>query len=262
MMHMSVIVRTWTLIVLVVMLSYCGGQQIPTTDITTTSSNSESINSEKLKGTPFEGLEEGDELAWYFFSCGSYQTLTIDTYPIQIFAAFFTPSQEEIIQEGIDIANQSMGLTYFELTEDWNDADAIIYKVSAIEDINFDLSFPEALGKVIGLQSHFNNHRYSEVTSPDWVMELTPIGINKWIVAHELGHAAGIVNHQLIDYKNDTLLPLEENSLMAANINLADPELYDYNIMMQTQGDILLSHLGEDGDEVIGLTNCDMFSDT
>jgi len=206
--------------------------------------DSQVVNTEKLIGTPFEGLSTGDDFAWSFFLCNQYQTVFIDEFPIKIFVAFFTKAEEGLIQEGIDVANEAMGFVAYELTNEWNDRLRVIYKVSEIVRENgFD---PNARGYTISEIYQFNNFITARKQNADWAIELIFSGIRKWTVAHELGHASGIGSHALIDYENDKLLELEENSLMRV-IRSDPPALTDYSFMMKKQAEIMQDHLGEVG---------------
>ena len=41
----------------------------------------DTVNTEKLIGTPFEGMTRGDDLQWGTFLCGQYRTETVDSLP-------------------------------------------------------------------------------------------------------------------------------------------------------------------------------------
>lgn len=233
-------IKKLPLIVLLVLYSLvfysCGGS---TSNNTTDNQELEqTINTQKLVGTPFEGLEIGDDFTGYEFICGQYKTETIDTFPIYIFAAFFTDSEEEIIQEGIDIANEAIGFTAYELTDTWSDDVRIIYKVRDVEG---------GKGEINSSDNYYNGNIYSELIASDWIMRIENYPFSKWLVAHELGHATGISSHALIDYDNNTTIDLEENSLMKPTIP-STPVLNDYNYMMNMQGQIMQNHLGEIGE--------------
>lgn len=205
----------------------------------------DTVNTEKLIGTPFEGMETGDDLAWDTFLCGQYRTETIDELPIKIFTAFFTEAQEAIIQEGIAIANEAMGIEAYVLTDEWRDDLRVIYKVMEIAD--GDVTLPLAGGVTLPLYFDFNNKTWAEQIALDWGVELRTWDVTEWNVAHELGHTSGIAEHMKIDYENDELLELEENSLMSGNVWLGNPALDDYNFMMTTQAEFIQAHLGENG---------------
>lgn len=233
-------------------LASCGGAEWPeceTCGATTTSETSDEINIEKLVGTPFEGLTTGDDFPYYFFICDQYRTESIDSFPIPIFLAFFTEEQEAAISEGIEIANQSIGFTAYELSNVWIEDIRVIYRVANLDD---------ASGQTRYFSQYFNSRIRSEAVPMDWTIVLTSTGINKWVVAHELGHATGISGHYLIDYENDTISDLEENSLMEP-ILPTNPVLNDYEFMMSTQGEIMMNHLGESG-TLLG-SDCDGLKD-
>lgn len=227
---------------------------------------SEVVNIDKLIGTPFESLVAdagtlegsnlvyGDSFADNYFVCGQYKTDTIDTFPIKIFAALFWDADDDAIQEGIALANDAIGFTAYEYTETWSDDVRVIYAVSE-----------NSIGAGAGAETRpvyhsFNGTNYSEVITPDWAIIIEKSGrgfIDKYEVAHELGHATGIQNHQLIVYEDDTRTDLENNSLMTGgNIDLTDPALTDYYYMMSQQGQIMANHLGASGDYISGKT-CD-----
>ena len=93
-----------------IILVSCG--ESTTTNLDNTNGNGtagNTVNTEKLIGSPFEGKTTGDDFAWGFFLCNPYRTTPIDTFPIKIFAAFFTSNEEASIQEGINIANMHLG---------------------------------------------------------------------------------------------------------------------------------------------------------
>jgi hypothetical protein len=201
----------------------------------------ESINTEKLVSTPFEGMTTGDDFKYWTFLCDDYATEVIDQLPIPIFAAFFTPSEEAVIQEGIDIANEAMGFEAYVLTDTWSDDARVIYKVDTIDG---DRS---AIGHTNARDRAYNSRSFAENVVFDWVIELEQSGTDKWTVAHELGHASGITSHKLIDYDNIALLPLEPNSVMSPT-EIRNPVLNDYNYMMTIQGQYFYDHMGDYGD--------------
>lgn len=234
---------------------HCGGSGTETVEEPT--QESETINTAKLVGTPFEGMETGDDISWYTsVRYGQYLTETVDYVPIPVFLAFFTPSQEETVKEGVAIANDGADFEAFEVIDTWQDDARVIYKVNVINDPDTGISqdySDRAIGKTIGSESYYENKILAGIIVPDWQIELKTAGINKWTVAHELGHTFGILNHAMIDYENDVVLSeepnngLEENSLMQADGGGSSPTLDDYNYMMHMQGELLLRHLGELG---------------
>lgn len=213
-------------------------------DIGGDDSDDDSVNTAKLVGTPFEDLTSGDDFSDSFFLCDQYRTDTIDSFPIRIFTAFFTGSEEEIIQDGIDLANTAMEFTAYETTETWSDDLRVIYKITQDDE---DIS-----AETEGVYFTFNSKIEAEKQVPDWAIKirvLTPG--NYYLAAHELGHASGIRSHLLIDYENDTLTDLEDNSIMESDVgDTIPPALNDYNYMMSMQGEIMQNHLGEEGDIV------------
>lgn len=223
-------------------VTYCGGSS----DDLNSDDAGEIVNTEKLVGTPFEGMETGDDLPWSTFFCGSYRTETVDRFPIEIFAAFFTADQEAVIQEGIDIANTAMGIEGYALTDVWRDDLRVIYKVMEIIDEDQG-DFSEAGGITPSLTYDFNGKIWAEAIPADWIIEVRTAPLSKWLIAHELGHASGIEPHMKINYENDELVDLEENSLMSALMSSDTFALGDYTFMMTKQTEIIESHFGEMG---------------
>lgn len=229
---------------LVVALASCGDETNDTSSDVSQSEIDDSenyINTEKLVGTPFEGLTLGDSFPDNFFLCREYRTEKIEFFPIKIFTAFLTQRKEEWVEEGIGLANSAMGFTAYELTNEWSNDNRVIYEVGSADD---------AAGRTYAFYMTFNGKIEAEKQAPDWAIVLDDAG--PVTVAHELGHASGIRSHLLIDYDNDTLLPLEDNSLMGFD----GEELTDYNFMMEQQGQIMRQHLGEMGD-LVGTGRCD-----
>lgn len=198
----------------------------------------EPILAEKLIGTPFEGLTIGDTIPVWKFVCDEFFTAEIAEFPIPIYAAFFTASEEEMIQDGIDIANKAMGETVFELTDTWDDNLRMIYKIDEFKNNSI------AAGIALSIYYTYNNKNFAETVVWDFMIRLADEGVNPWVVAHELGHAMGM-GHYLIDYQNDIASALEENSLMQGFSSGSNSTLTDYNFMMQEQKNILENHFGE-----------------
>lgn len=207
----------------------------------TDSTESDPVNTEKLVGTPFEGLASGDDLAWETFLCGKYRTEVIEGFPIKVFAAFFTESEEVSIQAGIDITNEAIGFEAYQLTTDWSDDVRVIYEVNVIanEGITYTAS-----GHTVRIGYMFNSKFYAGRVVTDWIIESEEQVVSLgWLIAHELGHATGLW-HGLINYETDSLEELEDNSLMN-EIQPSLPELNDYNFMMEKQGTIMRDHLND-----------------
>lgn len=207
------------------------------------------INTEKLIGTPMEGMTTGDDISWSLFREGIYQTTTIDSVPMPVFLAFFTNNEEDIVKEGIAIANAGVGYEAFQVIDTWQDDARLIYKVDEISDPDYlDGKVLSAGGKARSNSTHYEGKSFADLMSVDWQIEIRSDNVNKWTVAHELGHAFGIQSHAKIDYENDTIIDLEDNSLMSpALTGEGDPVLTDYNFMMQIQGELLLRNLGNTG---------------
>ena len=195
---------------------------------------------------PFkESPETGDDYPWGFFIRGAYQTTSVTQLPIRVYAAFFTPDEEDIVQEAIDIANEAVGYPVFQLSDEWTSTDRVIYKVNTIsfaseETDGQDLT--NVVGYTFSRNVYINGLKESGRIVTDWAMEIKATHVNKWVIAHELGHAMGIQKHALIDYDHDTTVPLPKNELMAEVISFK-PELEDYHYMMQQQGELLLDYM-------------------
>lgn len=198
----------------------------------------EPILAEKLIGTPFEGLSIGDTIPVWEFVCDEFFTTEIVEFPIPIYAAFFTVSEEEMIRDGIDIANKAMGEKVFELTDTWDDNLRMIYKIDEFKNDSI------AAGMTLSIYYTYNNKNFAETVVWDFMIRLADVGVNPWVVAHELGHAMGM-GHYLIDYQNDIASLLEENSLMQGFASGPNSTLTDYNFMMLEQKAILENHFGD-----------------
>lgn len=230
---------------LVVALASCGDEtNDPSSDVSQSEidDSENQINTEKLVGTPFEGLTLGDSFPDNFFLCGDYRTEKIDSFPIKIFTAFLTQKKEETVKEGIELANDAMGFAAYELTDEWSNNNRVIYEVGSADG---------AIGRTYAFYMTFNGKIEAEKQAPDWAIVLDDAG--PVTVAHELGHASGIRSHALIDYENDTILPLENDSIMS--INGIQTDFTEYDFMMQRQGEIMNQHLGEVGD-LVGTGRC------
>lgn len=213
------------------------------------STQSESSPSTPLTGTPFDGKTTGDSFSWSAFRQGDYKSDSVDAVPIPVFLAYFTTAEEETIKEGIAIANQGVGFEAFQITSSWQNQNRVIYKVDQIGDPEngfAEEAFAENPAITLTSDLLFDGKSSAAKVIVDWQIELRDSGIDKWYVAHELGHAFGLP-HALIDYNNDTLTNLEKDSLMQGDVFPDNPQLTDYNFMMKKQGEILLQHLGQKG---------------
>ena len=228
------------------------------------SDNGDELLTEKLIGTPFEGMIIGDDIAWCNFVRDEYLSLTVDEFPIPVFLALFTANEEKKVKDGIELANDAIGFEALEVIEEWQDDARAIYKVSILYDEYFydkwgyeqgEWHGEDEAGMIHRIEYRFNDKDYAETIVPDWSIEIADDMIYDFIVAHELGHAFGLI-HYLIDYENDTRNELEERSVMDALANWA-PTYNDYNFMMQKQGEIFFDHLEDSDAELEGM--CDDF---
>jgi len=196
---------------------------------------------------PFEGLENGDDFSWGYFIRNAYKTQTVTSLPQPIYLAYFNEDEEEIILEGIEIANQAVGFEVFEVVSTWTNKTRVIYKVTQVDFEGQDKTTGEVqnFDRVVGYTYSRNVYRDGLFESgrivTDWAMELKEGRVSKWVVAHELGHALGIQKHAFINYERDSLEELENNSLMGAVIGLS-PVLSDYESMMFQQGELLVDY--------------------
>lgn len=234
-----------------IFLSGCGSSDTPPyTDEGAT------VNLEKLVGTPFEGVESGDLIDPDIFLCGQYRTDTIDEFPIKIFMAYFLRNDEELAQEVLDDINEDAGFEMYALTDTWSDDVRVIYQAQEFGAGNGTA----AVGQTDVVFQSFNGKSVAENQTADWsIMLIKQVGytteekengvrtLRSPVLKHELGHATGIYYHALIDYDNDSLLPLEDRSLMLSSLSRS-PTYSDYDYMMSHQSKITQSHLSEQGD--------------
>lgn len=207
------------------------------------------INTDKLTGTPFEGRSTGDDFGWSAFRSGDYFTSQVDAVPIPVFLAYFSSSQESEIAVGIEMANDAVGFEVYRAVDTWQNDARVIYKVSSVGDEagGFpDEFYSENPAITIPSLLLFDGKSIAATVVTDWQIELrASSGIDRWFVAHELCHAMGVQEHRKIDYDADAYTDLEADSIMQGDVFPDNPQMNDYNFMMQRQGEILLEHLGE-----------------
>lgn len=219
-------------------LTHCGAELIENEDLDGDASASD-------LSSPFLGYETGDDFEWGKFIRPPYQTTRVSSLPIQVYLAFFTESEESIIEEGVEMANDAVGFDVFEVVDEWSTYSRLIYKVDKVY-----FSEPEAgvddysnvIGYTYNRNVYMDDRYHSGRVVTDWAIEIRADNVGKWVVAHELGHTMGIQKHALINYEEDTLEPLEPGSIMSEIVG-PNPAMGDYRYMMQMQGEILLDYM-------------------
>lgn len=186
------------------------------------------------------------------FLNNGYATRSIQELPIPVYAQFFSEKELKEISIGIEIANTALNLedakgnpiAVFELVDTWTPKARLIYKATELG--------KNASGNNISGWTHFIYYKtsgddYAGILVVDWVMRLKEGYVGRWLVAHELGHAMGIIEHKRIDYLKDQLFPLEDDSIMTGGLISMTPSMSDYEYMMEAQGEYLVEALLDEG---------------
>lgn len=200
--------------------------------------------------SPFETVETGDSLTWGQLIRAPYETTEVTSLPIPVYLAYFNEEEQTEILAGLSIAIEGVGFNIFEVVDEWTSDVRVIYKVDTVafedEGVSTTSDFSNVIGYTYNRNIYIDEKYDAGRVVTDWAIEIRADRVNRWVVAHELGHAMGIQEHAFIDYENDSLADLEEGSLMEAQISY-EPLLNDYNYMMRMQGEILLQYMEEIG---------------
>lgn len=188
---------------------------------------------------PFAGLTSGDNFGWGYFLNGPFKSTRLTSLPLKIYPAFFSESELELIRQGVLIANQAIGFHVFEVSDTfYNDSIPVV----RVDEVDYN-------GVPAGVSANFEGViAYTQTRSVftdeimedgrvvvDCSMEFKSGFVTKYVVAHELGHCFGIIDHS-----NDG------DSLMAATIR-QHPDLDEYDRLMSKQMDILMDYFRDTG---------------